>query len=282
MNIIYGMKASILISVLLFIGVGVFSQNLTQTVRGSLKDKQTFEPLIGAKIIIVGTDPLIGAVSDLDGKFRLENVPVGRQQIAISYVGYEPMVLSNIDVASKEVVLNLEMTEAVNMMKKVEVKANSDKGESINKMATVSIRQFSVEQSNRFSGSFNDVARMAQNFAGVQGADDSRNDIVVRGNSPTGVLFRMEGVDIPNPNHFARFGTAGGPVSILNNNVLANSDFMTGAFPAEYGNAIAGVFDLKMRTGNNEKHEFMFQMGFNGAELMAEGPLIKSQVHHIW
>ena len=268
------MKALLFVITLLIAG-HTFSQNLTQTVRGSLKDKQTFEPLIGAKIIIVGTDPLIGAVSDMDGKFRLENVPAGRQQIAISFVGYEPMVLNNIDVASKEVVLNLEMTEAVNMMNQVEVKANNEKGETINKMATVSVRQFSVEQSNRFSGSFNDVARMAQNFAGVQGADDSRNDIIIRGNSPTGVLFRMEGVDIPNPNHFARFGTAGGPVSILNNNVLANSDFMTGAFPAEYGNAIAGVFDLKMRTGNNEKHEFMFQMGFNGAELMAEGPLNK-------
>ncbi len=260
-------------TIALFISSGLYAQNLTQTVRGTLKDKQTFEPLIGAKIIIVGTEPLIGAVSDIDGKFRLENVPVGRQQIAISYVGYEPIVLSNIDIASKEVVLNLEMTEAVNMMNKIEVKANKEKGEQINKMATVSVRQFSVEQSNRFAGSFNDVARMAQNFAGVQGADDSRNDIVIRGNSPTGVLFRMEGVDIPNPNHFARFGTTGGPVSILNNNVLANSDFMTGAFPAEYGNAIAGVFDLKMKTGNNEKHEFMFQFGFNGAELMAEGPL---------
>lgn len=246
---------------------------LTQTVRGSLKDKQTFQPLIGAKVVITDVDPIIGAVSDVDGKFRIENVPVGRHQIAISYVGYEPIVLNNVDVASHEVVLDLEMTESVEMMEVVEVKANGEKGEHINKMATVSVRQFSVEESSRFAGSFNDVARMAQNFAGVQGADDSRNDIVIRGNSPTGVLFRMEGIDIPNPNHFARFGTTGGPVSILNNNVLANSDFMTGAFPAEYGNAIAGVFDLKMRTGNNEKHEFMFQLGFNGAEFMAEGPI---------
>lgn len=246
---------------------------LTQTVRGTLKDKQTFQPIIGAKIIVLDSEPLIGAVSDLDGKFRLENVPIGRQKIAISFVGYEPVLLNNLDVGSKEFVLNIEMTESVQMMDVVEVKANSDKSEQINKMATVSVRQFSIEESSRFSGSFNDVARMAQNFAGVQGADDSRNDIVIRGNSPTGVLFRMEGIDIPNPNHFARFGTTGGPVSILNNNVLANSDFMTGAFPAEYGNAIAGVFDLKMRTGNNEKHEFMFQLGFNGAELMAEGPI---------
>ena len=142
-------------------------------------------------------------------------------------------------------------------------------------MTTVSARSFSVEESKRYAGSLNDVSRMAQNFAGVQGGNDSRNDIIVRGNSPTGILYRMEGIDIPNPNHFARFGTTGGPVSMLNNNVLSNSDFLTAAFPAEYGNAIAGVFDLKMRAGNNEKHEFMFQFGFNGAELMAEGPLLK-------
>jgi hypothetical protein len=270
------MRLPTLITLLLLSSLS-YSQAMTQTVRGSLKDKQTFQPIIGAKIVIADTDPLIGAVSDLDGKFRIENVPVGRHQIVISFVGYEPIVLNNIEVGSKEVVLDLEMTEGVNMMKEVEVTAEKEKGEHINKMATVSVRQFSVEQSNRFAGSFNDVARMAQNFAGVQGADDSRNDIVIRGNSPTGVLFRMDGIDIPNPNHFARFGTTGGPVSILNNNVLANSDFMTGAFPAEYGNAIAGVFDLKMRTGNNEKHEFMFQIGFNGAEVMAEGPLSRKK-----
>lgn len=261
------------LAIIFVFSVLLVNAQLTQTVRGTLKDKQTFQPLIGARVVVTDTDPVIGSVTDIDGKFRLEEVPVGRHQIVISYVGYEPIVLNNVDVGSHEVVLNLEMTESVKMMDAVEVKANKEKGEQINKMATVSVRQFSVEESSRFAGSFNDVARMAQNFAGVQGADDSRNDIVIRGNSPTGVLFRMEGIDIPNPNHFARFGTTGGPVSMLNNNVLANSDFMTGAFPAEYGNAIAGVFDLKMRTGNNEKHEFMFQFGFNGAELMAEGPI---------
>jgi len=265
---------TIFLLILLVVSNVSISQSLTQTIRGTIIDKHTIQPLIGAKVILLDSEPLIGGVTDIDGKFRLENVPVGRQVIQVTYVGYEPMVIPNIDVASKEIVLSLEMVEAVNMMKKVEVKGQK-KGETINKMATVSVRSFSVEESNRYAGSRNDVARMAQNYAGVQGADDSRNDIVIRGNSPTGVLFRMEGVDIPNPNHFARFGTTGGPVSMLNNNVLANSDFMTGAFPAEYGNALAGVFDLKMRKGNNEKHEFMFQFGFNGAELMAEGPLSK-------
>jgi hypothetical protein len=260
---------------LFFILINAYGQELNQTIRGNVMDKQTLQPIPGAKIIVVGSDPLIGAVSNVDGQFRLNAVPVGRQTIQVTYLGYETVTYPNIAVSTKEIVLTIEMTEAVNVMGEVEIKAD-DKNDGVNKMAPVSVRPFSVEESNRFAGSRNDVARMAQNFAGVQGTDDSRNDIVIRGNSPSGVLFRMEGIDIPNPNHFARFGTTGGPISMLNNNVLANSDFMTGAFPAEYGNATAGVFDLKMRTGNNEKHEFMFQFGFNGAELMAEGPFSKN------
>lgn len=268
------MKRSLLFAFFLFT-VHAIGQNLTQTIRGTVIDKQTLQPIIGARVVVLESDPLIGAVTNVDGQFRLEGVPVGRQSIQVTYMGYEPVTMQNLAVTSKEMVLNINLIEAVNALNEVEVTAEK-KGETINKMANVSIRSFSVEESNRFAGSRNDVARMAQNYAGVQGADDSRNDIVIRGNSPSGVLFRMEGVDIPNPNHFARFGTTGGPISILNNNVLANSDFMTGAFPSEYGNATAGVFDLKMRTGNNENHEFMFQFGFNGAELMAEGPFSDS------
>jgi hypothetical protein len=140
-------------------------------------------------------------------------------------------------------------------------------------MATVSARQFSVEETNRYAGSRGEPSRMASNFAGVQGADDSRNDIVIRGNSPLGVLWQMEGINIPNPNHFSIAGSTGGPISIINNKILANSDFYTGAFPAEYGNAISGVFDLKLRNGNNENREHSFQFGFLGTELFSEGPL---------
>jgi hypothetical protein len=262
--------------VLLFLSAfTTFAQDLSQTIRGTVIDKQTLQPLTGAKVVVLESNPLIGGVTDINGQFRIENVPVGRQTVQVTFIGYETVAIQNLAVGSKEIVLNIEMIESVNMMGAVEV-TGTKKGETINKMANVSVRSFSVEESNRFAGSRNDVARMAQNFAGVQGADDSRNDIVIRGNSPTGVLYRMEGIDIPNPNHFARFGTTGGPISMLNNNVLSNSDFMTGAFPSEYGNATAGVFDLRMRTGNNEKHEFMFQFGFNGAELMAEGPFSKN------
>ncbi|WP_066756996.1 TonB-dependent receptor [Crocinitomix algicola] len=254
----------------------VFGQTIEKTIRGTVTDNETFEPLIGARVVLLGTEPLIGTMTNLEGEFRLENVPVGRYDLQVSFIGYENYLRPNLDLSSKDLILTIGMTESVNIIDVVTVEATK-KGETINQMTTVSNRSFSVEESNRYAGSKNDVARMAQNFAGVQGADDSRNDIVIRGNSPSGVLFRMNGIDIPNPNHFARFGTTGGPISMLNNNVLANSDFMTGAFPAEYGNALAGVFDLNMRNGNNEEHERMFQFGFNGLELMLEGPISKKK-----
>lgn len=250
---------------------------VTQTIRGVVMDRYSEETIPSAKIFLFSANDTLRQLSDFDGDFRFENCPVGRYTIVASFPQYEDVVLSNLElISSKELVLEIKMTERVVRINEVEVKANKE-GESINKMATISARTFSVEETQRYSGSNNDVARMAQNFAGVQGADDSRNDIIIRGNSPSGVLFRMEGIDIPNPNHFARFGTTGGPVSMLNNNVLSNSDFFTGAFPAEYGNALAGVFDLRMRKGNNEKFEFMGQMGFNGAEGMIEGPISRKR-----
>ncbi|MDC1385644.1 TonB-dependent receptor [Crocinitomicaceae bacterium] len=254
----------------------LFAQ-LTQTIRGNVIDRYSEQFIPGARVYVFGEGDSLKQIADLDGVFRFENVKVGRYTVIASMSGYEELVLTNLElISTKEMVLELKITEKVQNVNEVTVKAKEE-GETVNKLATVSARSFSVEESQRYAGSFNDVARMAQNFAGVQGADDSRNDIVIRGNSPTGVLFRMEGMDIPNPNHFARFGTTGGPVSMLNNNILANSDFFTGAFPAEYGNALAGVFDLKIRNGNNEKFEFMGQIGFNGLEGMAEGPISKEK-----
>jgi hypothetical protein len=269
------MRTPLLLLILLF-PIGLLAQPLTQTIRGTVVDKESKFPLIGVSISVNTADGnIIGAVSDVDGTYRLEEVPVGRQAVSFTYLGYESVLLNNIIVSSaREVILNIEMEESIANLSEVTVVAQRN-GEVRNEMATVSARQFSVEETDRYAGSRGDPGRMASNFAGVQGADDSRNDIVIRGNSPQGVLWRLEGVNIPNPNHFAIPGTGGGPVTILNNKYLSNSDFFTGAFPAEFGNSIAGVFDLKMRNGNNEKHEFSGQLGFLGTELLAEGPLSK-------
>lgn len=254
-----------------------YAQPLTQTVRGQVMDGQTKTTLPGANIILLDSTNLTGTTSDIDGKFRLEKVPLGRQRIKISFIGYKEIVMPLILTSGKEIVLNIELEESVTMGKEIIILAEKDKTKTNNEMTTVSARSFTIEETSRYAGSLNDPARMAQNYAGAVGANDQRNDIIIRGNSPSGVLFRLDGIDIPNPNHFAMFGTTGGPISMLNNNVLSNSDFMTSAFPAEYGNALSGVFDLKMRPGNNEKHEYIGQFGFNGLELGAEGPLSKAK-----
>ena len=249
---------------------------LTQTIKGTVVDKQSQSTLPGVAVVLVGSNPLLGTTTDLDGNFKLVGVPIGRNALQISYMGYETVTLGNLLVNSaKELDLKIELQESIKKLDEVVVRAQDDKRNAINSMGTVSIRTFSVEEAARYSGSLQDPSKMAQNFAGVSGANDSRNDIIIRGNSPIGVLWRMDGIDIPSPNHFASLGSTGGPVSMLNINNLSNSDFMTGAWSPNYGNALSGVFDLNLRNGNADKREYLGQIGFNGFELGAEGPFKK-------
>ena len=270
------MKLKLLALAILFTGFGAQAQQLTQTVRGTVVDQDSKAPLFGVNIVVVNSDPFLGTTSDMDGNFKLENVPVGRQNIQLTYIGYKESTVANLEVnTGKEVVLNLQMVESIAQLQEATVVAEQDKKEALNEMTSISSRQFSVEETGRYAGSRNDVSRMAANYAGVSNANDSRNDIVIRGNSPNGLLWRMEGMDIPSPNHFSSVGSNGGPISMLNYNVISNSDFLTSAFPAEYGNALSGVFDIKLRNGNNQKREHMFQLGALGTEFMVEGPFSK-------
>lgn len=259
---------------LVFLAKVVSAQN--GVIAGRVIDKQSERPISGATIVVINSTNL-NAISNENGIFQIKNVPLGRQAISISFIGYTPASVPNIDVTSgKEVFLQITLTENFGKLEDIVVRAEPNKAKALNKMAAVSTRQFSLEEVNRYAGGRSDVARLVSNFAGVSAANDSRNDIVVRGNSPSGMLWRIEGIPTPSPNHFATLGTTGSPVSALNPNLLANSDFLTSAFPAEYGNALSGVFDLNFRKGNAEKYEFQLGVGaYPGAEVMAEGPLGK-------
>lgn len=266
---------SILLLVIILLLALVGTRLNAQTIKGFLLDGQSEMPLIGATVELTTVSPVRGTTTDLDGYFTLSDVPPGRHNLRLSYLGYESQNLPNVLVTTgKEVILNLTLEESINDLSTVTVTARTEPGRATNEMSTVSSRTFTAESVNRFAGGRADVSRMASNLAGVATSDDSRNDIVIRGNSPTGLLWQLEGIPIPNPNHFSTLGTTGGPVSALNPNLLGNSDFATSAFAAEYGNALGGVFDLTLRKGNRDRREFMVQLGtFSGLEAMAEGPL---------
>jgi len=247
--------------------------DFTQTIRGKVIDADSRFGLPNANIILLGSKPQIGVSSDENGIFIIKGASVGRQSIQVSYTGYQTVVLTDLYVSTgKELVLMIELTEMVKTMDEVEIVADFRKDKPINPMAVVSARSFSIEETNKYAGSYGDPARMAANYAGVASSRDNRNDIAVRGNSPIGLQYLINGVEVTNPNHFGAQGTTGGPLTMLNTNLLANSDFLTGAFPAEYGNALAGIFDIKLRTGNPDKYEFWGQLGWNGLEFGIEGP----------
>lgn len=262
-----------------FLAAGpVVSQQLTQTVKGTIKDADSFAPIIGANVFIPGTDPILGASTDENGYFKIEGVPVGRVTLMITSIGYENGVIPNIEVGSaKEVVIESQIRESLIKLEEIVVRDRAHPSEVSNEMVQVSGLSLSVDETKRFAGTINDPARMVTSFAGIQGDPAGSNHIVVRGNSPNTVLWRMEGVEIPNPNHFAEEGSSGGAINILNSNMLANSDFYTGAFTSDYGNVLGSVFDMKMRTGNSEEREYSLGVGVLGTDITLEGPFVKGQ-----
>ncbi len=248
-----------------------------QTIKGTVVDADIHIPLTGANIILLNTDPLMGTVSDANGYFRLEHVPLGRYDMEISFIGYKSYIAREVLVSSgRETVLNIALSGSSTHLEEIRVKAGSNKEEPINSMATLSAKQISMEEANRYAGGIDDPARLVTAAVGATFANVRSNGIVIRGNAPKGLLWRMEGIQIPNPSHFADFiSLGGGALTALSSQTMANSDFYTGAFPAEFGNALSGVFDINLRSGNTEKREHTFQAGIIGIDFASEGPFIK-------
>lgn len=251
--------------------------SLSQVIRGKVVNTETRIPLSFASVAIVTANPPMGTVTDSNGNFRIEKVPIGRHDIQVSFVGYETKIIPEIIVTSaKEIVLTVEMREQISKVDEVVVKAYTKKDKPLNSMATLSARTFSVEEAQRYAAGFDDPSRLASSFAGVTSGNISGNEIIIRGNAPKGLLWRLEGIEISNPNHLPGFTSlGGGALSAISSLMLSNSDFFTGAFPAEYGNAMSGVFDFKLRSGNNENHEHAIRIGTMGTDISSEGPFSK-------
>ena len=281
---------ALLIATIMATQVKAQSTQTVQIVRGQVCDVASGEPMMGVTVTVEGDGAYLSSdgehrssgitlasVSDVNGNFVIANVPVGRHSVRATYIGYEPVLLKEQLVSSgKELVLTLRMRESISELGEVVIKPRVNKQLPLNEMAQVGARMFSVEEATRYAGGMADPARTASMFAGVA-TGGVTNGISIHGNSPQMLQWRVEGVEIPNPNHFAEITEAGGGIfTSLNGTVLANSDFLTGAMPAEYGNALSGAFDMKMRTGNNSKYEHAVQVGTLGVDFASEGPLGKN------
>jgi hypothetical protein len=246
---------------------------LVQIIRGSVMDQVSNAPVFGASIVVTSNGQELGVSTDSQGAFKMSSVPIGRISLTISCVGFNTRTFENILLGTgKELVLDIKMEQSITAMNELVI--TDQKYEAIpgDGVALTSGRSFSVEETKRYAGSMGDPARMATAFAGVTAISDESNALIVRGNSPRGMLWRIGGIEVPNPNHFSTEGASGGVVSVLSSNMIERSDFLTGAFPAQYGNALSGVFDIHLRNGNNQRREHSLQAGFLGLEASTEGP----------
>ena len=265
-------------SVLLFVLFSgmISGQVYYQKLAGIVLDSESHRPLSGANIVIETFLKITGVSSDSLGRFSLL-LPPGRHNLKISYIGYNTLIMKDIQIGTgKETNINVELIEAHQQANEIVVLGKL--GRSINSMATVSVRTLRSQDASRYAGGYYDPLRMVANFPGVSsGNNDDNNEIVVRGNSPRGLLWRLEGIEIPNPNHLANGqGGSGGAFSLISTNSLSGFDFFTGAFPAEYGNAYSGVMDLNLRSGNSSKSEYSLGISVVGVEASAEGPVGKT------
>lgn len=268
--------------IVFLISGSIQAQVKTQTLRGIVVDKSTKEALIGVHVYLAGSTTKLMTTTDLSGAFELSDLTLGRIRISCDYLGYRstttPSFILN---SAKEPFLEIEMEQSTIEIDEVIVYGKVQDDRTQNEMIYLSGRSFSAEETERYAGSIADPSRMAVGFAGVQASNDINNDIVIRGNSSVGVLWRLEGIDIPNPNHFSRRASSGGGISVFSVNMLRNSDFIYGAPPPEYGNALAGIFDMKFRKGNKENREYSFRAGLLGLDAVAEGPIKKGQSSYL-
>lgn len=271
-------KHPLLVSILLLLLQGSLLAQ-TQTVSGVVTDVLTKETLPGANIFLLDHEPLLGTSTNADGSFQIKDVPLGRHDFQISFLGYKTKIISGILVSSgREVYLEIELEEEIFEGEGIEVVATISKDKPLNDMAYVSAKTFTVEETQKYAGGLDDPARLVTAFAGVSSSGGiQHNAISIRGNAPKSVQWRLEGIEIPNPSHFAGLSVAGGGgVTLFSSQLLSNSDFMTGAFPAEYGNALSGVFDINFRTENPNQREHAVQIGLNGLEFSSGGPFRKN------
>ena len=243
----------------------------TGKIRGKVTDRESNAPIPFVSVYIEGLP--IGGTTDENGEYEIMDVPVGIHNIGFTLVGYRPLMKTNISVSTNRTTeLSIRLEQEVIQMETIVVKTKPYYFEK-DPEAEVSGKTIDREEIMNFSGSVLDIQRVVQILPSVVSGSDQMNEIIVRGGNYGENLFIMDGIEIPNPNHFAQQGIGGGPISMLRAEFIQDVSFMAGAFPARYGDKASSVMDITLRKGTKDRMLTNLDMGMAGIGLMAEGPL---------
>jgi hypothetical protein len=271
-------RTSIILCTFFALTFSLWAQEITQAVSGRITDQTTGSPLSNASVRIARDQVIVQSTqTDNDGRFSI-TLPVGRYKLSVSYTGFSGITRELLVISGKESTVSVSLQSTTQQLQEVEVRSSAETTD------IPGLRSLSIEKTLRIPANFFDPVRAATAYPGVVTANDQNNAIIIRGNSPNGLLWRLNGLDIVNPNHLAYAGTLsdvpaanGGGVNILSAQMLDRTDFYTGSFPASYGNALSGIVDMRLREGNKSRWEYTAQASLIGMDLSAEGPLNKSK-----
>ena len=248
----------------------VYAQN--GSLAGRVVDAKTESPLVGAIVKIEGTS--LGAVTGDDGYFQIENIPPQTYSIKATYLGYTPLTKYNVIVRSEgNIDVNFQLEENTFQLDELVITPNPFEK---SKETPLSIQRLSQEEIASYPGGNNDIAKVVQSLPGVSGSVGGfRNDVIIRGGAPNENVYYLDGVEIPNINHFATQGSAGGPVGLLNVSFFEGVGLTTGSFGAQYDNVLSGVLQFDQRNGNDREFRGNIRVGASESALTVEGPLFK-------
>jgi hypothetical protein len=238
-------------------------------IEGIVLDQATQRPVSSAVVLIDATGAYV--ITGEDGRFKIDNVPSGIQTIRVESTGYEPVSSPELKISPRRATtVSIEMIPSPQFREVVTVTAPSD-----SRLPGVTTSSFGIanEEIRRSAGSLGDINRFVQALPGLAAVGDIRNDLVTRGGSPVENLIRVDGFETPTLSHFSTVGSTGGVVTLLNNELIADATFLAGGFPAEYGDRLSSVLDIRLREGNRTRHAFEADVNFAGASIVGEGPL---------
>jgi hypothetical protein len=266
------MKIKYIIPILLQLMVYslVYSQN--GIIRGTVFNAINNEPIAFVSVAVQGTT--YASVTDEKGNYEIKNLPIGEYNLTASYVGFETMTTFEIQVMnSKPSTVDFLLKEKSSNLKQLEVKASPF---SKNIESPVSVRTIGVSEIARNPGGNRDISKVIQSLPGVAPTSNYRNDIIIRGGAPNENRFYLDGIEIPNLNHFATQGSSGGPVGMINVDFIREVDFYSSAFPANRNNALSSVMEFRFKEGRSDRIGGNFSLGASDVALTMEGPVNKN------